>query len=209
MINIYNATFIEIEACPRTLRTALVGISPYRNIQTGLQCFKLASMTLNLWQKAESGVYSHWFGTFQSPFPHRFTMNWHVALREHYSDTDRRNRELAFLLFSGNTTPVRIFPTIHSAFHRVGNNRLCSFNFVQSFQWHWIFTKHGSDSFLWLGTSRFFVISSIVTMIWQFFYSPGYSSTEFPTTIPLAVIMTEKKNITGNTITFLSTPGIT
>jgi hypothetical protein len=24
MINIYNATFIEIEACPRTLRTALV-----------------------------------------------------------------------------------------------------------------------------------------------------------------------------------------
>jgi hypothetical protein len=24
MIDIYNATFIEIEACPRTLRTALV-----------------------------------------------------------------------------------------------------------------------------------------------------------------------------------------
>jgi hypothetical protein len=24
MINIYNTTFIEIEACPRTLRTALV-----------------------------------------------------------------------------------------------------------------------------------------------------------------------------------------
>jgi hypothetical protein len=24
LINIYNATFIEIEACPRTLRTALV-----------------------------------------------------------------------------------------------------------------------------------------------------------------------------------------
>jgi hypothetical protein len=24
MINIYNAAFIEIEACPRTLRTALV-----------------------------------------------------------------------------------------------------------------------------------------------------------------------------------------
>jgi hypothetical protein len=26
MMNIYNATFIEIEACPRTLRTALVHI---------------------------------------------------------------------------------------------------------------------------------------------------------------------------------------
>jgi hypothetical protein len=27
MINIYNATFIEIEACPRTLRTTLVYIN--------------------------------------------------------------------------------------------------------------------------------------------------------------------------------------
>jgi hypothetical protein len=34
MINIYNATFIEIEACPRTLRTTLVHIDCYETLST-------------------------------------------------------------------------------------------------------------------------------------------------------------------------------